>query len=588
MKKRKSTAFHIKQETTSKLESTSKPSKNRTSILNYFTPCEKPSSKGGLFVKKEESDIERISPNKRRHPANESGDDVIFIDTCKKAKHEQSAFLDNCGSEENLNSSNLKSSTAFECETSTSSFTSTTKPTNNTENDNERPAKDFDLNNLFQTPTKKQVSYPFDLTCPSPYYKNISEAMSNQSFQDINQYLNVHLEDINKVKTPTKSNPKKSTTSMNHRQNDASSVKKELSFNDSPTKSEPKDQKLNLTDKKTLSYIEITRKNFNTILNKVIDDPLNKCLFNDDDWNTISVYTSLSNDSQSLFLRLFFRKNSWIKRSSVKYDEFKSNLDELLVELLNSKFLSDTSELTSLEEGLYILEPGEVKEFAKQSKVTITGAGKKKMIDCILNFVRTTNTLTFSVSKMSLEERKLNELKRYLGDKGFKVNMDNAKVFLRILMLYFPPIFFDKNLNLILNETFYNLYNDSINQSTFPKLDSNKTIQVYTKRDDLVLYTDACILESMINENSSPSLSEINELIEKALEKYEDYLKTNLKQDITLPYFLRKLTAGQKLLRCISQCVTLLEKAKQYEEANKYLELLLKQNVYCLSNRGKW
>lgn len=55
-----------------------------------------------------------------------------------------------------------------------------------------------------------------------------------------------------------------------------------------------------------------------------------------------------------------------------------------------------------------------------------------------------------------------------------------------------------------------------------------------------------------------------------------------------MPYFLRKLTAGTKLLSCISQCITLLEKNKCYKDANQFLELLINQNIYCLNSRGKW
>lgn len=139
-----------------------------------------------------------------------------------------------------------------------------------------------------------------------------------------------------------------------------------------------------------------------------------------------------------------------------------------------------------------------------------------------------------------------------------------------------------------LSEQFFHLYENSINLSTFAVCDMNSSIQIYARREDLILYTDACIIESMINESNSLSINEINDLINKSLEKYEDYVKFNLKLDLNLPYFLRKLTAGQKLLRCISQCVTLLEKNKCHSDACKYLELLINQNVYCLSNRGKW
>lgn len=92
----------------------------------------------------------------------------------------------------------------------------------------------------------------------------------------------------------------------------------------------------------------------------------------------------------------------------------------------------------------------------------------------------------------------------------------------------------------------------------------------------------------MISENSSMNSTDLDFYLTTAIEMYEKYVKSNLEIDTTLPYFLRKLTAGQKLLRCISQCVTFLEKSKRYVDANNHLELLLKQNIYCLTDRGKW
>lgn len=566
------------------------PKSNQKSIRSFFQPCDKSAASNESFLFKEEdsdSDIEVLGSSKRCHE--QLDDDVIVMENnFKKAKIDRNvresgqAPVDH-SLEENLDASNLPStSIGISSSASSSSAPSAIKKEKRAAKcDQEVPSKDFNFNNLFESPTKKQVNYPFNLTCPSPYFKNFSESL-DKSYQDLNEYLNVHLEDIRKTKTPTKSSKKSSAAGSV----DASSVRRELSFNDSPTKQSP--TKLNLTSRRELTYSEINRNNFQTILRSVIDDPLNKCLFNDSDWNTISVYTSLSNDAQSLLLRLFFRKNAWIKRSAIKYEEFMENLEALLDELLSSKFLVDTSGLASLEEGLFILEPAEVKEFAKQSKVAIQSSGKQKMIECILNFVRTTKTLSFSTSKISLEERKLNELKRFLGARCFKVDMDNAKVLLRIVLLYFPPIYFEKNLNQLLNDTFFNLYNNLINSSTFPSYVLNKTIQVYARREDQLLYTDACIMESIINEGNSITADELDAMLKKALEKYEDYVKVNFKLDMNLPYFLRKLTAGQKLLRCISQCVTLLEKCKRYEEANSYLELLLKQNVYCLTDRGKW
>ena len=444
MKKRQSMSKKSKTKSTSKkLESKStsnngkSTNSNQKSIKSFFKPCDKSD------LVDDNSDIKIISTIKRTHE--QLDDDIIIVESnIKKFKIEKSnsrsSFEDQDSAEENHNLINSKQSTSsFQFH----EISSVKKESTCNEN---AAAEDFNCNNnQFETPNKNKVSYTYDLTCASPYFKNFSEAL-DKNYQDLNNYNKVHLDDINKIKTPTKSEKKSSSS----KPIDATSVRKELSFNDSPTKLNQSPTKLNLTNKKELTYSEINRKNFKAILKNVIDDPMNKSLFNEDDWNAISIYTSLSNDSQSLFVRLFLRKNAWIKRASIKYEDFMSNVDELIDELIKSKFLIDTNELSSLEEGLCILDQNEVKEFAKQSKVSIKSNGKQKMIESILEFVRTTKTLTFSTSKFSLEERKLNELTKFLGNRCFKVNMDNSKVFLRILLLYFPPIYFDGNMNKVL------------------------------------------------------------------------------------------------------------------------------------------
>lgn len=464
MKKRKS----ISSSTNKSLSSGS-----QKSIKNFFKPVDRPSFPFDFndenFIFKEEassdSDCEIIESTfststgissftrtssfsnfKRDH--SEEDDEVILIETTKKFKVE-TATISHDPFDEDSNSLQRPSSTIR---------SEHVELENDNRHANNRLFEDEPVDCLddpYTTPIKRRTNETYPLSSPSPYFKNLSDTLNNsQNFEDMNKYLSVQLKEIEKTKTP-KSDKKIKNENDAPTVSSINTIKKELQFEQgSPIKSNHSTPiKVNLKDKKELKFSEVNRINFNKIIKTVLDDALYKCLFDNEDYDRISTYSSLNNDEQSLFIKLFFRKHTWIRRSSIKYDEFTGDLDELLSKLLNKGFLIDSNGLQTLEEGLHVLDGPEVKEFAKQSKVTITYNNKAKMIEAILNFVRTTNTLSFSTSKLTLEQRKLNELKRFLGDKCFKVNMDNSNIFLRMILLYFPPIFFEKPINTILSET---------------------------------------------------------------------------------------------------------------------------------------
>ena len=50
-------------------------------------------------------------------------------------------------------------------------------------------------------------------------------------------------------------------------------------------------------------------------------------------------YKWFEGSAQMLFIRLFMRKRSWIRKNSIKYPEIGDNLTPFLHELVDNKFL---------------------------------------------------------------------------------------------------------------------------------------------------------------------------------------------------------------------------------------------------------
>ena len=60
------------------------------------------------------------------------------------------------------------------------------------------------------------------------------------------------------------------------------------------------------------------------------------------------------------------------------------------------------------------------------------------------------------------------------------------------------------------------------------------------------------------------------------------------RHDLDLPVHLRKFTAGAIYVRILTQGVEILQKQRNYRDANTQLEELIQQVVYHLDYRGRW
>ena len=68
-------------------------------------------------------------------------------------------------------------------------------------------------------------------------------------------------------------------------------------------------------------------------------------------------------------------------------------------------------------------------------------------------------------------------------------------------------------------------------------------------------------------------------------EKYVETVVKTEHEDVSL---FKRYSDGSVYGRILSSCVEHLERCRQYERANKLLEILLSQSMYCVSSRGRW
>lgn len=80
---------------------------------------------------------------------------------------------------------------------------------------------------------------------------------------------------------------------------------------------------------------------FRAMIDWVLGDKGNEHLFNDEDWNTVRLFTALPTACQRLYIRLFVRRRKWIRPSRMNYPDLGSDLQPIIDELVKSKFISN-------------------------------------------------------------------------------------------------------------------------------------------------------------------------------------------------------------------------------------------------------
>lgn len=159
------------------------------------------------------------------------------------------------------------------------------------------------------------------------------------------------------------------------------------------------------------------------------------------------------------------------------------------------------------------------------------------------------------------------------------------------------PVGLGDDLRRIINLFFLDTMTDEDNLSTAIMTDLNRrkyppysiirSTNVFASRQDWLAYEEAKEAEKSITEmlEGEVTLDLVHDLLAQLKENWK---KSYQKGEQIRSYFLRRYTAGWVYSRMLSMFVSILEKVKEYDEANDLLEMLLSQETYCLGYRGRW
>ena len=78
------------------------------------------------------------------------------------------------------------------------------------------------------------------------------------------------------------------------------------------------------------------------------------------------------------------------------------------------------------------------------------------------------------------------------------------------------------------------------------------------------------------------------ELTEPIQQTFSDYLEEYRRDDLDLPLFLRRYTAGSVYVYVFNKRIEALQCLKKYKEAVDLIRMLINQDVYLPTHRGHW
>jgi len=339
------------------------------------------------------------------------------------------------------------------------------------------------------------------------------------------------------------------------------------------------------TKRRDPHYVPYYVTNFEYIISCVIDCTDDADLFNPDELEIIEAYRNLPLSARKLYVRLFNRKHAWILESNIKYDECPDvELDAH--SLVAASLLQDKLELDDLSESLGILHSPEIRMVAKEFNVSGRLGSKAEIIEemvamCSKKTVfQTTNTLQAKVIKRA----------RSLGGNCYRLNPLPRSVLNRVLCLWGVSQWWGEREDDRPPSSLTTLLLANQGRITYPPYNILRERKVFRDRSDLLLFESAVKIEDKIETAlANKDFEEGYEVYKLTLVEFERLLSDEglMKLVLSLPVFLRKLTAPAVLVYALNRSVELLEKSKRHEEAVVLLERLL-QTDFLHKYRGFW
>ncbi|XP_041371877.1 fanconi-associated nuclease 1-like [Gigantopelta aegis] len=368
-------------------------------------------------------------------------------------------------------------------------------------------------------------------------------------------------------------------------------------FNNHPTSSQAdtKDELIKeekMETEETKYRIPYYLENFQTILSAVLENEDNELLFDKKDLETISLFSSLSDLSQKLYVRLFSRKLAWLPLSKLKYSEIANDLTDVLQEIIDADLAVSEIELTDLEMTLKSLPLPDLKILSKSYHLNVSS--KTQIVDVLLRKSKQSTIGTMFGMKSGAHDPAaimLARAKKLLG-RMFRLQEERRKVFVRVLMLFsvLHSSVEDDSANGGQSQL-YQMLLVNMGKVVYPKFKVNRQTQLFLDRESFLRFATAMQFENDLSLCvEKADWAGAFEVFKAAKQEYDDLQKHSdlVRWDSNLPCFLCLCSAGFVLVRVLSQGIEILQRQKDYSGAISLIHQLLDQLVYCCDYRGYW
>lgn len=105
----------------------------------------------------------------------------------------------------------------------------------------------------------------------------------------------------------------------------------------------------------------------------------------------------------------------------------------------------------------------------------------------------------------------------------------------------------------------------------------------------MIRYGEAALLELQVRESYDNKQWEmLVDQTEPIAQLFSEYLENYRDDDLKLPLFLRRYTAGSVYVYTFNKRIEALQCLKRYEEAVDLIRMLIQQEVYLPTHRGHW
>ncbi|KAM9808172.1 fanconi-associated nuclease 1 [Neosynchiropus ocellatus] len=343
-------------------------------------------------------------------------------------------------------------------------------------------------------------------------------------------------------------------------------------------------------DNKSLQRLPYYLRNFQTVLQAVLQNEDDSLLFNEEDMSHIRSFERLSVKGQKLYVRLFQRKLKWLQVNKLDYVEISSDLGSVAEELAQGGLVQRESDLQDIGEALDLLPAPELKTLAKTFHLGSSGTQKQHLVDGLLRLSRQKSLFSFKSGHNNIGDVILKRAKQLAGT-CIRLCRPPRLVFSRILLLFSLTDTMDEEEMAAGGQNqLYTILLVNSGRLAFPDYTIQRTAKLFRDRDDLIRYEAA--MRSLLELVLAMQGGHWEEALELYINAKNDWTDLQKNHDFSyqeeLPVFLRSFTTGWAFTRILSRGVEILQRLRRYEDAVEELRSLLQQSVYCPDSRGRW